>query len=98
MDPLADALCGAPKWLKSSLEKLSEMGYEQHSERGIGRRKEAKMGRKVPLRCSVRLHRRLLRPFSDSLGRRILRSWTSALRSSEKVTNSSLIVSLCATH
>jgi hypothetical protein len=25
------------------------------------------MGRKVPLRCSVKLHRRLLRPFSDSL-------------------------------
>jgi hypothetical protein len=25
------------------------------------------MGRKVPLRCFVRLHRRLLRPFSDSL-------------------------------
>jgi hypothetical protein len=24
------------------------------------------MGRKVPLRCSVRLHSRLLRPFSDS--------------------------------
>jgi hypothetical protein len=25
------------------------------------------MGRKVPLRCFVRLHRKLLRPFSDSL-------------------------------
>jgi hypothetical protein len=24
------------------------------------------MGRKVPFRCSIRLHRRLLRPFSDS--------------------------------
>src|SRR5829696_6095928 len=32
------------------------------------------MGRKVPLRCSVRLHRRHLRPFSDSLGIRILRT------------------------
>jgi hypothetical protein len=47
--------------------KLSEKGYEQHFERGIGRRKKAKMGRKAPLRCSVMLHRRLLRPFSDSL-------------------------------
>ena len=27
------------------------------------------MGRKVPLRCSVRLPRRLLRPFSDSFSR-----------------------------
>jgi hypothetical protein len=26
MDPLADALCGAPKWLKSSVERLSEKG------------------------------------------------------------------------
>jgi hypothetical protein len=32
------------------------------------------MGRKVPFRCSVRLHHRLLRPFSDSLRREILRS------------------------
>jgi hypothetical protein len=42
------------------VEKLSEKGYEQHSECGFGRPKEAKMGRKVPLRCSVRLHRRLI--------------------------------------
>jgi hypothetical protein len=54
------------------LERLSEKWYEQHSERGFGRRREAKMGRKVPLRCSVRLHRRLLRPFSDSLRRGFL--------------------------
>ena len=26
MDPLADALCGAAKWLKSSVERLSEKG------------------------------------------------------------------------
>jgi hypothetical protein len=32
------------------------------------------MGPKVPLRCSVRLHRRLLRSFSDSFRREILRS------------------------
>src|SRR5919112_4381492 len=43
------------------LLRLSEKGCEQHSERGFGRRKEAKMGRKVPLRCSVRLHRSLAR-------------------------------------
>ncbi len=49
------------------VERLSEKGCEQHSERGIGRRKEAKMDRDVPFRCSVRLHSRLLRPFSDSL-------------------------------
>ena len=29
------------------------------------------MGRKAPIRCSVRLHRRLLRPFSDSLSRQL---------------------------
>ena len=28
------------------------------------------MGRKVPFRCSVRLHCRLLRPFSDSFNRK----------------------------
>jgi hypothetical protein len=33
------------------------------------------MGLKVPLRCSVRLHRRLFRPFSDGFRRGILRSW-----------------------
>jgi hypothetical protein len=33
------------------------------------------MGRKVPLRCSVRIHRKLLRPFSDSLSRH---SWVNS--------------------
>jgi hypothetical protein len=56
------------------VERLSEKGYEAHSERGFGRCRETKMGGKVPFRCSVRLHRTLLRPFSDSLGRGILRS------------------------
>ena len=32
------------------------------------------MGREVPLRCSVWIHRKLLRPFSDSFGRGILGS------------------------
>src|SRR5829696_3160111 len=40
------------------------------------------MGRKVPFWCSVRLQGRLLLPFSDSLGRRILR--TSSLGGSRK--------------
>jgi hypothetical protein len=47
------------------LLKLSEKGYEQRFERGFRRCGEAKMGRKVPFRCSVRLHCRLFRPFSD---------------------------------
>jgi hypothetical protein len=47
------------------VKKLSEKGYEQRSKRGFRRCREAKMGLKVPLRCSVRLHRRLFRPFSD---------------------------------
>ena len=51
------------------------------------------MGRKVPLRCSVRIHRKLLRPFSDSLSsttsldrcsalesRLIRRKWSRILR------------------
>jgi hypothetical protein len=56
------------------MERLSEKGYEQHSECGFGRRKVAKMGLTVLLRAFVRIHRKLLRPFSDSLGRGILRS------------------------
>jgi hypothetical protein len=52
---------------RTILPKLSEKGYEQHFERGIRRRKKAKMGRRAPLRCSATLHRRLLRPLSDSL-------------------------------
>src|SRR5215204_1183687 len=61
-------LSGRKSWRYSPecVERLSEKGYEQHTERGFGRRREAEMGRKVPFRCSVSLHRRLLRPFSDS--------------------------------
>jgi hypothetical protein len=29
MEPLADAICRAPKWLKSSVEKLSEKPHER---------------------------------------------------------------------
>jgi hypothetical protein len=50
-----------------SFQRLSEKGSEQRSECGFGRHEEAKMGRKLPFRCSVRLHCRLFRPFSDSL-------------------------------
>src|ERR671913_2585372 len=53
--------------LRIPLPRLSEKGHKQHSERVFGRRREAKRDRRVPLRCSVRLQRRLLRPFSDSL-------------------------------
>jgi len=53
------------------LLKLSEKGCEHLSERGFGRRREAKMGRKVPFRCSLRIHRTLLRPFSDSFSTRL---------------------------
>jgi hypothetical protein len=42
-------------------------GYEQRSKRAFRLCRVAKMGRKVSLRCSVRLQGRLLRPFSDSL-------------------------------
>src|SRR5215208_2268768 len=52
-----------------SLLKLSEKGYEQHSERGFGRYKEAKMGQIVPSRRSVELHHRRVRGFSDSFSR-----------------------------
>src|SRR5919107_887093 len=48
-------------------ERLSEKGYERYSVRGFGKCRQAKMGRKLPFRCSVRLHCRLFRPFSDSL-------------------------------
>jgi hypothetical protein len=66
-EPLREAVCYAAQWLKSSVERLSEKGYEQHSERGLRRPREAKMGRKARFRCSVRLHRTPLRPFSDGL-------------------------------
>src|SRR5215207_9484986 len=71
-------LSGRKSWRYSPecVERLSEKGYEQHTERGFGRRREAKMGRKAPFRCSVSLHRRLLRPFSDSLSTyNLLRGW-----------------------
>ena len=61
-----DELCRAAQWLKSSVEKLSEKGYEQHSERGLGRYKDGEMGRKVPSRRSVGLRYRRVRGFSDS--------------------------------
>src|ERR671920_512785 len=71
---LSLSLLSRSLYLASCVERLSEKGYEQNAERGIGRRKEAKMGRKVPLRCSVRLHRSLLRPFSDRFPARFA-SW-----------------------
>jgi hypothetical protein len=43
--------------------------YEQRPKRGFRRCREAKMGLKGPFRCSVRLCRRLFRPFSDGFCR-----------------------------
>src|SRR5919108_4809951 len=43
--------------------RYPEKGYEQQSKCGFGRRKEAKMGRKVPLRCFVRIHASSSDPF-----------------------------------
>src|SRR5215208_858443 len=60
----------------SSLERLSEKGYKQRSEGGLGRYEEVEMGRKEPAGRSVGLCHGHLQDFSDSLGRGILRSWS----------------------
>ena len=75
MDPSADALCGAPKWLKSTVERLSEKGSEGGFESGFGRYEEAEMGPKEPSRWSVGPRQGCFQGFSDGLGREILRSW-----------------------
>ena len=53
MKPLSDGVYQAAKWLKSSVERLSEKGYEQRSKRGFGRYREAKMGQKVPVSVAL---------------------------------------------
>jgi hypothetical protein len=45
-----DSSTGSPVINEVVLERLSEKGYEPRSERGFGRCREAKMGRKVPFR------------------------------------------------
>ena len=64
----------ARKGLKSSVEKLSEKGYEHRSSRDLGRYKEGEMDRKAPLRPLAGLRCRRVRGFSDSFRRGILRS------------------------
>ncbi len=49
------------------MEKLSEKGHEQCSDRGFGRRTEAKMELKAPPWRSAGLRRGRVRGFSDSL-------------------------------
>ncbi len=56
------------------LERLSEKGYEQRSERAFGGCTEAKMGQNTSSRRSLRLSCRWLPGFSDSLRREVLRS------------------------
>ena len=51
------------------LPRLSEKGCEQPSKREFRWCGDAKMGLKVPFRWSIRQHRRLFRPFSDSLSK-----------------------------
>jgi hypothetical protein len=57
------------------------------------------MGRKVPFRCSVRLHSRLLRPFSDRFSRpdfsQLAAQQTASVTRSTKA-RGILIESLCA--
>jgi hypothetical protein len=57
------------EWIKSSLERLSEKGYKQRSEGGLGRYEEVEMGRKEPAGRSVGLCHGHLQDFSDSLRR-----------------------------
>jgi hypothetical protein len=56
------------------VERLSEKGYKQRSEGGLGRYEEVEMGRKEPAGRSVGLCHGHLQDFSDSLERGILRS------------------------
>ena len=83
MDRLADALCGAPKWLKSTPERLSEKGYKQHSGGKFGWCRAGEIGRNTPLRRPGELRCRLLQGFSDSLELRIL--GRSPVRSSRQL-------------
>src|SRR5215211_686974 len=62
------------KWLKSSLERLSEKGYKQYSGGEYGWCRAGEIGRNTPLRRPGVLRCRLLQGFSDSLRRGILGS------------------------
>jgi hypothetical protein len=67
-------------WIKSSLEKLSEKGFEQYSECELDPSKEDARSRKGHLRQFVRLGRRCVRDFSDSFRRGVLGSSPQASR------------------
>src|SRR5215208_7722863 len=62
-----DAACRAAQWLKSSVERLSEKGYKQHSGGEFGWCRAGEIGRNTPLRRPGELRCRLLQGFSDSL-------------------------------
>jgi hypothetical protein len=68
-------LCGVlhGQMAKVKLKKQSEKGYEHRSDRGFGRCTEAEMERKASL-AARRTTRGCVRDFSDSFGRKILRS------------------------
>ena len=67
MEPSSYALCQAAKWLKSSVERPSEKGFEQPSEGGTGRHTGPRTGPTVPLRWPVTPRFGRLRDFSDGL-------------------------------
>ena len=56
---------------KAELEKLSEKGFEQRSERRFGQSKEGEIGGEVPSRRSVGLRYRGIRGFSDGFSRAV---------------------------
>jgi hypothetical protein len=73
------------------LERLSEKGYDQRSEREFGWYTEGEMDRKAPLWRPAGLRCKRLRGFSDSLRREILRSLCALrMKTEEAVTNSRL--------
>ena len=66
VEVLTNAVCYAAKWLKSTLEKLSEKGSEGDSEGGSGQHKAGQMGRKRDSRRSMGPRHGRSWDFSDS--------------------------------
>jgi hypothetical protein len=60
-----DQLSCLPSYSPNHVDRLSEKGFEQRSERGFGQYKEGEMGGEVPSRRSVGLRHRRIRGFSD---------------------------------
>src|ERR671910_3351912 len=67
VEVLTNAVCYTAKWLKSTVERLSEKGYKQHSGGEFGWCRAGEIGRNTPLRRPGELRCRLLQGFSDSL-------------------------------